>query len=48
MINISLMGAGRIGKMHAEIISAHPDVNLQYVYDINKDNALQVAKQNNA
>tara|TARA_Y100000996_G_scaffold403177_1_gene375894 strand:+ start:346 stop:1332 length:987 start_codon:yes stop_codon:yes gene_type:complete len=42
------MGAGRIGKMHAEIISAHPDVNLQYVYDINKDNALQVAKQNNA
>ena len=48
MINISLMGAGRIGKMHAEIISAHPDVNLQYVYDINKENALQVAKQNNA
>ena len=42
------MGAGRIGRMHAEIISAHPDVNLQYVYDINKDNALQVAKQNNA
>ena len=48
MINLSLIGAGRIGKMHAEIISAHPDVNLQYVYDINKDNALQVAKQNNA
>ena len=48
MINISLMGAGRIGKMHAEIISAHRDVNLQYVYDINKENALQVAKQNNA
>ena len=48
MINISLMGAGRIGKMHAEIISAHPDVNLQYVYDINKENAFQVAKLNNA
>ena len=29
MINLALMGAGRIGKMHAEIISAHPDVNLQ-------------------
>jgi len=48
MINISLMGAGRIGKMHAEIISAHSNVNLKYVYDINKDNALQVAEQNKA
>ena len=48
MINISLMGAGRIGKMHAEIISSHPAVNLQYVYDINKDYALQVAEQNKA
>ena len=42
------MGAGRIGKMHAEIISAHSNVNLKYVYDINKDNALQVAEQNKA
>tara|TARA_B100000700_G_scaffold260025_1_gene295252 strand:+ start:3637 stop:4641 length:1005 start_codon:yes stop_codon:yes gene_type:complete len=48
MINISLMGAGRIGRMHAEIISAHPEANLKYVYDINKDFALQVAKQNKA
>ena len=48
MINISLMGAGRIGKMHAEIISAHSNVNLKYVYDINKDNSLQVAENNNA
>ena len=48
MINISLMGAGRIGKMHAEIISAHSNVNLKYVYDINKDSALQVAEQNKA
>jgi len=48
MINISLMGAGRIGKMHAEIISAHSNVKLKYVYDINKDSALQVAEQNKA
>jgi len=48
MINISLMGAGRIGKMHAEIISSHSKVNLKYVYDINKDNALKVAEQNKA
>ena len=48
MINISLMGAGRIGKMQAEIISSHSKVNLKYVYDINKDNALKVAEQNKA
>ena len=48
MINIALMGAGRIGKMHAEIITAHPEANLQYVYDVNKEFALQVAKKHNA
>ena len=48
MINIALMGAGRIGKMHAEIISSHPDANLKFVYDVNKEFASQVAKQNNA
>ena len=36
MINFSLMGAGRIGKMHAEIISAHQNANLKYVYDVNE------------
>ena len=36
MINFSLMGAGRIGKMHAKIISAHPNAKLKYVYDVNK------------
>ena len=48
MINLALMGAGRIGKMHAEIITAHPEANLQFVYDVNEEFALQVAKQNNA
>ena len=48
MINIALMGAGRIGKMHAEIITAHPEANLQYVYDVNKEFASQVAKKHNA
>ena len=42
------MGAGRIGKMHAENISLHPNCNLSYVYDVNKDFANQVAKENNA
>jgi len=48
MINIALLGAGRIGKMHAEIVTAHPEANLQFVYDVNKEFASQVAKQNNA
>ena len=48
MINLALMGAGRIGKMHAEIITAHPEANLQFVYDVNKEFASKVAKQNNA
>ena len=48
MINFALLGAGRIGKMHAKIISDHPEANLKYVYDVNNEFALQVAKDNNA
>ena len=48
MLNFSLMGAGRIGKMHATNISNHPQCNLSFVYDINEDFANQVAKANNA
>ncbi len=48
MLNISLMGAGRIGKMHAEYISQNTKCNLSYVYDVNKDFANQIAKDNNA
>ena len=44
MINFSLMGAGRIGKMHAKIISAHPNTNLKYVFDVNSKFANEVAK----
>ena len=42
------MGAGRIGKMHAANISLHPQCNLSYVYDVNKDFANQVAELNKA
>ncbi len=48
MINLALIGAGRIGKMHAEIITSHSEANLKYVYDVNKEFASQVAKRNNA
>ena len=48
MHNFSLMGAGRIGKMHAAIITLNPKCNLSYVYDVNKDFAHQVAEANKA
>ena len=44
MLNIALMGAGRIGKMHAKNIALHPMCNLSYVFDINKEFANQVAQ----
>ena len=34
MLNFSLMGAGRIGKMHAKFIAAHPNAKLKYIYDV--------------
>ena len=48
MINFTLLGAGRIGKMHAKIISDHPNANLVNVYDVNKEFASQVASDNSA
>ena len=48
MINISLLGAGRIGKMHAQNIISNPQCNLVSVYDVNKDNANIVANLCNA
>ena len=48
MINIALLGAGRIGKMHAEIINAHPKARLQFVYDVNSDSAKKVSEENNS
>ena len=48
MLNFALMGAGRIGKMHANNIASHHKCNLSYVFDINKDFANQVAESNNS
>ena len=45
MINVSLMGAGRIGKMHADIIYNHPEASLKFIYDINKDFAKDLASK---
>ena len=38
------MGAGRIGKMHAKFIAAHPNARLKYIYDVNSQFAEEVAK----
>ncbi len=48
MINFALLGAGRIGKMHAQNIISNPKCNLVSVYDVNKDNANIVANLCNA
>jgi myo-inositol 2-dehydrogenase/D-chiro-inositol 1-dehydrogenase len=39
------MGAGRIGKMHAEIINSHPECNLKYIYDINNKFSSELANK---
>ena len=46
MINFSLMGAGRIGKMHAKFIAAHPNAKLKYIYDVNSEFAKEVSPPN--
>ncbi len=48
MLNFALIGCGRIGKMHAEILAALDATKLVGVYDIVADNAQQVATQHNA
>lgn len=48
MLNFSLMGAGRIGKMHANIINSHHDCNLKYVYDVDSNFSEELAKKYNA
>ena len=48
MINFSLMGAGRIGKMHADIINAHPECNLKYIYDVDKRFSTELANKYNS
>ena len=48
MLNFSLMGAGRIGKIHANIINSHPDCNLQYIFDVESKFSENLAKKYHA
>lgn len=48
MINISVIGAGRIGQIHAQNLARHPDCNVTYVADIHQPSADALAKKINA
>ncbi|WP_425074767.1 inositol 2-dehydrogenase [Sagittula sp. S175] len=43
MTRIALLGCGRIGRMHADIIAAHPRATLAGVYDTHAPSAQEVA-----
>ena len=48
MLNFTLIGAGRIGKMHAQNIANHPLCNLLYIYDVDTELASSVAETSKA
>tara|TARA_B100000575_G_C23135604_1_gene659676 strand:- start:1599 stop:2603 length:1005 start_codon:yes stop_codon:yes gene_type:complete len=48
MINFALIGAGRIGKVHAKNILENNECNLLTVYDIDRKNSEFISKLNNS
>jgi myo-inositol 2-dehydrogenase/D-chiro-inositol 1-dehydrogenase len=48
MFEICLFGAGRIGKVHAANITAHPGARLRYVVDVNGEAASSLAEAHGA
>ena len=44
MLKFSLLGAGRIGKLHAKNIVDSDDAELAYVFDVNKDAAKELTE----
>jgi myo-inositol 2-dehydrogenase/D-chiro-inositol 1-dehydrogenase len=44
VIDVCQFGAGRIGKIHAANIAAHPGARLRYVVDVNREAAAELAK----
>jgi myo-inositol 2-dehydrogenase/D-chiro-inositol 1-dehydrogenase len=48
MIETALFGAGRIGKIHAANLAAHPAARLKYVVDVNGDAARELASLHGA
>ena len=47
MIKFALLGAGRIGKMHANNIMLNPQSDLEVVYDVNNSAAREVSNMHN-
>ena len=45
MLEIALIGAGRIGQIHGRNIAAHPGAKLRWVTDVNADAANKLAAQ---
>jgi len=43
VLKIGLLGAGRIGNVHAQAIAAHPDCELAAVSDAFEQNAIDLA-----
>ena len=41
-LNIALLGAGRIGQIHAENIASNPKCNIECIYDIDKNIAKKI------
>ena len=48
MLKFGLIGCGRIGSMHANILHQEDDVILESVFDINKNFAKAVSKKTGA
>ena len=48
MINVALIGLGRIGIMHAENLNSHKNFNLKYIFDINKTLTSKLSKKLNS
>lgn len=46
MVEIAVLGCGRIGRMHAANLTAHPVANLAMVYDLHAPSANEVAAAN--
>ncbi len=45
MLNIAVLGVGRIGRMHAENIAAHPRARLAGVFDVHAPAAQEMARK---
>ncbi|MGP1395355.1 MAG: inositol 2-dehydrogenase [Inquilinaceae bacterium] len=48
MVGFALLGAGRIGRMHADNLAANPRATLVSVFDVHAPSAAEVAHKHNA